>query len=134
MNTITSSQIRPALIAFGCAFVLALSSFSTAGAADALTLQPRAEHAKSLPLVPKFEKGTEETGPHILTLTNTSKDSLKVDVLVHESVLVHSKPKDRTLAAQVIEAGKALTIEKLAATDKVTVTADGFEKLEIVVP
>jgi len=73
-------------------------------------------------------------GPYILSLTNTSKNALKVSVKIHLSVSFHANTKDRSISDHVIDPGQVWTIDDLAAADTVTVTADGFAPLELTVP
>lgn len=131
MKTNQVSSLRPAVLALGCALAFALTSVPTVYAADSST--PKAETMKALPLTPTFEKVTGEY-PYVLNLKNTSAAALTVSAIVHESVHVHSKAKERAVPAEVVKAGESCKIKDLAAGDKITVSADGFKTLELTVP
>jgi hypothetical protein len=126
MKAILVSLFRPALLALGCALVVA--AVPAAQAADA--------KAPALPLKASFEKSApgENGGPYSVHLVNTSAKALKVTAQVYYSVVSHQSAKTKTMPAQVVEAGKTLTIADLAIADKVTLTADGFEPLVVEVP
>jgi len=127
---------RTALIALGCVLSLTMAQIPAARAGDASsTLRPLDDKATSLPLTADFSKGTDPNiGPYILSLTNTSKDAIKVSVKIHLSVSFHANTKDRNVPDHVIGPGQVWTIDDLAAGDKVTLTADGFAPLELTVP
>ena len=119
------SLFKSALLTLGCALSLALFSVPALKAADT---------AKKLPLTATIEKAAhpaENTPPFILTLKNDSKASIKVSAKVLLSVVAHNVDKARIVPAQVIDAGKAITIADLAALDKVIVSAEGYAPLEI---
>ena len=104
-------------------------------AADAAAVPPPADKAPSLPLTATFEKGTAtDKGPYVLKLTNTSKDTVKVNAKILLSVAFHMGSKNWDLPEHAIEAGQVWTIPDLSAGDKITVTAPGFAPLELVVP
>ncbi len=127
---------RIALIALGCILSLTMAQIPAARAADInASLRPLDDKAPSLPLTADFSKGTDaNVGPYILSLTNTSKDAIKVSVKIHLSVSFHASTKDRNISDHVIDPGQAWTINDLAAADTVTVTADSFAPLELTVP
>jgi hypothetical protein len=141
MTTPALSSLRPALgrtmlLAFGCALGLVIMPVAALNAAESASLQPlAADKAPALPLSSAFAKGTgTENGPYVLTLTNTSKETLAVTVKVLLSVAFHADNKARNLPEHAIEAGQTWTVPDLAAADKVIVTAKGYAPLELTVP
>jgi hypothetical protein len=130
-----SAICRTALIALGCAFSLAIVPTPALKAADAAAVQTLTDKAPCLPLTAAFEKiAGAENGPYVLKLTNVSKDPLKISTKVLLSVAFHGSTKTRDVPDHVIDPGQVWTIPDLAATDKVTITAEGFAPLELVVP
>jgi len=127
---------KTALIALGCVLSLTMAQIPAAQAGgDSPALRPLDAKAPSLPITAVFSKAANpDAGPYVLSLTNTSKDALTVSVRIQLSVTFHADGKVRNLSNHVIDPGQAWTIENLAATDKVTVTADGFAPLELTVP
>jgi hypothetical protein len=135
--TITSPRFslrKSALLALGCAFCAAFVSVPALKAADAVTLQSLADAAPALPLSHSFTKVEGgEKGPYVLKLKNESSTDVTVTVKILLAVVFHAETKARNLPAHKIEAGKDWSIADLAAEDKVTVTAEGYAPLEIVV-
>lgn len=130
-----SAACRTALIALGCAFSLVLVSMPALKAADTAAVPPMAGKAPSLPLTTTFEKGTaREMGPYVLKLKNDSKDALKVNVKILLSVAFHMGSKHWDLPEHVIDPGQVWTVPDLSAGDKISITAQGFAPLELVVP
>ena len=127
---------KTAIIAFGCVLSLTMAQIPASRAADNTpTLRPLDDKAMSLPLTADFSKGSDANiGPYIVSLTNTSKDAIKVSVKIHLSVSFHANTKDRNISDHVIGPGQVWTINDLAAADTLTVTADGFAPLELTVP
>jgi len=123
MNTSNRSFTR-ALLALGCAFVLAI----------VLAPALKADKAPSLPLSASFEKvaGTE-TAPYVLTLKNDSANAVKAGAKVLLAVAFHAEAKARNVPEQVIEPGKTCKIADLSAGDRVVVSAEGFAPLELTV-
>lgn len=141
MNSSNTSRACPAfggiaLIALGCVLSLTMAQIPAARAGDnSPSLRPLDDKAASLPLTSDFSKGTDANmGPYILSLTNTSKNAIKVSAKIHLSVSFHANTKDRNISDHVIDSGQVWTIDDLAAADTVTVTADGFAPLELTVP
>ena len=141
MNSSNTSRACPAfggiaLIALGCVLSLTMAQIPAARAGDnSSSLRPLDDKAASLPLTSAFSKGTDaNVGPYILSLTNTSKNAIKVSAKIHLSVSFHANTKDRSISDHVIDPGQVWTIDDLAAADTVTVTADGFAPLELTVP
>ena len=138
MNTSTRSSTRAvlcssALLALGCAFVLALVS-APALRADAGSEKPMACKCPSLPLSASFAKTAgAENAPYVLTLKNDSTSTVKASAKVLLAVAFHAEAKARNVAEQVVEPGKTWTIDDLAKGDKVTVSAAGFTPLELTV-
>ena len=125
-----------ALFIFGAALLLPIASVSAAPAAETVTLHSLADKAPKLPLDSSFAKETsgENKGLYTLTLKNTSQNSVKVGGTIEQSVVSHNRPKTLPVEPQAIGPGKTRKIEGLAAHDKITLTADGFEALELTVP
>ena len=122
----TSALCKSALLALGVALSLVLVPATSLKATEA------AVAAKSLPLKHSFAKVEGETGPHTLTLTNTSKESIKVHVKILLSVYSHASDKAKNVE-ETVGAGKSWTITKLAALDKVAISAEGYAPLDLVV-
>ncbi len=134
MNTHSprSLPLRRAATVFAivCALTLGLAPLPALRAADEPAHKPA-----SLPLSPDFEKAADpDSGPYVLTLTNTSSATVTVSGKVLLSVAYHAESKARILPAHAIEAGKTWSIKGLAATDKVILSSPGFLSLELVVP
>ncbi|HET7537939.1 MAG TPA: hypothetical protein VFJ90_15875 [Candidatus Didemnitutus sp.] len=122
-------SLRKALLTLSLA--VGFVAVPLSAAANDVSLQARADKAAALPVMTAFTKAAEK-GPYHLTITNTSKAALKLSVTVAQSVQSHASAKTHTTTL-TIEAGKAGTVEELAAHDKVTLSAEGFEKLEVTV-
>jgi hypothetical protein len=127
------ASILSALAVLGCALAFAFASAPSARAAGTATLGALGDKAPSLPLTATFAKADADTGPFVLNLKNTSDGSLKVTVKILLSVYFHADSKARNLPEHTIDAGQVWTIPGLAASDKVTVTADGYAPLELTV-
>jgi len=123
-TNIASTLCKSALLALGVALSLVVVPAVTLNAAETAA-------AKSLPLKHSFKKVTGENGPHELKLTNTSKESIKVGAKVLLSVYSHASDKARVLPEETIAPGKYWTITKLAAMDKVIISAEGYAPLEL---
>jgi hypothetical protein len=126
---------RAVFILAGCTFSLALAQTSTLRAAPAAPAAASTEKAHALPLTATFAKVKGAEGaPYVLTLKNVSNETVKAKAKILLSVAFHADSKARNLPEHAIDAGKEWTISELAAADKVIVTADGFEPLELTVP
>lgn len=124
-------QIRSIVVA---AAVAALFLSPLARSADQVSAQPLAENAKTLPVTTAIEKGQpgpQYGAPYVLTVTNTSKAELKLKAVVAQSVVGHNRPKNLDLPEKALAAGAAWRIDDLAAEDKVTLSAAGYDKLEV---
>lgn len=135
MHFITPSFRRIASLALSAVVLLAVPAV----VASASALQPLADSAKKvapLPLSTSFEKGTpgENGGPYALKLKNTSDAALTVSATIIWSVASHNRAKTINLPPHEIAAGESWTIDDLAAEDRVILSADHFEKLEVKVP
>jgi hypothetical protein len=129
-----SAACRIALIALGCA-CLAIVQMPALKAADAAATTPMAIKAPSLPLTATFDKVVgAEKGPYVLKLKNDSKAELKVTAKILLSVAFHMGSKHWDLPEHVIASGQVWSIPDLSAGDKITVTAEGYAPLELVVP
>jgi len=124
MKTTLAFRFRPALIALGFAFGLLSVSLS---AADAM--------AQALPLTASFVKDTpgERGGPNAVILTNTSKETLNVKATILLSVAAHNTDRSVKLEGTV-EVGGNWKISDLAVEDRIILSAEGFENLEVTVP
>jgi len=132
MNTPIASLRRTTLgrsvgLAAGFAVALALNALAAAP-------QPVADELLALPVTVSFEKVTDDDGPYVMTVTNTSAAALTVKVVVHQSVQSHNRPKDVDHPVVTIDAGKSAAYKQLAAHDKAKISAEGFATVEIVVP
>ncbi len=124
-----------ALMALSCALCLAIVQIPAVKAADAVALRPVEDKAPSLPLSYSFEKVTDgENGPYLLKLKNTSNDAVRASAQILSSVASHENSKVRNIPEHAIDPGQVWTIDELAATDKVTISATGFAPLELTVP
>jgi hypothetical protein len=103
-------------------------------------MAPASVHAAAektpLPLKASFKKDTsgKNEAPIILHLKNESAAALMVSARIDLSIVVHSRPKTREIPAQKVAAGATLTIDNLAAEDKVTLSAEGHAPLVVVAP
>lgn len=135
MTTSQTPQLRFAAAALGCAFALALFQVPAAKAADSTPVVPGAEKAQSLPVTTTFEKvAVDGNNGYVLNVKNVSPDALKVTATIVPSVTFHANAKTKTLPAHVIDAGQVWTIGDLAAGDKLSFVAEGFDQLDITVP
>jgi len=117
------------------AALLALLAAAPASAVRANLPATAADAAAALPVTSNFTKVTVDgASSYVLKLTNTSSAPLKLSVTVVPSVNFHGSLKTTTLPDRVVEAGDTWAIEDLHAQDKVSVAADGFAKLDLVVP
>ncbi len=127
------------LAAFFRARGLFLSLFASA-LALAVVASPSFAQATAdkpvLPLKATFDKDTsgKHEAPMVLHLLNESKEEITVAAHIDLSVVVHNRPKTRDIPAQKVAAAGAMTIENLAPEDKVTLTAEGYAPLVVVVP
>jgi len=119
--------------ALGMALGLAIACSPAVRADGAPAPSRLADKAPSLPVSYTFEKVTDESGPYVLHLKNTSSAALTVNAQVTSSVTFHANSKTRTVTGH-IDPGQVWTVTELAASDKVVVSADGFEPLELTVP
>ncbi len=122
-----------AVLVIGSAFILPVAA--SAKPSDSANGAAMADRGGPLPLKATFEKNASATteGPYVLTLTNTSHKTLKVSAKVDQDVTAHNRPKSRDLGPQEIAPGKDWKIDDLAALDKVTVKAHGFQPLKLTV-
>jgi hypothetical protein len=123
-----------AAIALSCAFGLALIQVPAMRAADSTVMRPLDDKLPSLPFAATFDKGDGDNGPYILSLKNTSGDSIKASGSVLLSVAVHNNAKTRDIPEHTVGRDEVWTIPGLAAGDKVTIAASGFSPLELTVP
>ena len=54
--------------------------------------------------------------------------------MITPSVVFHADAKVKTLPTHALDAGQIWTIKDLSAGDKLSISADGFSKLELTVP
>lgn len=118
-----------AVLVAGCALALTVTVTPAVHAETA-----PAAAAKALPLKASFRKDKKaEAGQYVLTLKNTSDAPLKVTAQVLLAVAFHATDKARNLPEETIAPGKSWKITDLAVDDKITVKADGYEPLQLVV-
>jgi hypothetical protein len=99
-------------------------------------LPAAAAGAKSLPVTTTIEKGEpgpEFGGPYVLVVKNTGDAALKLKAVIAQSVVSHNRPKTIERPDHEIAAGGTWKITDLAVEDKVTLSAPGHDKLEVVV-
>jgi hypothetical protein len=130
----TSHILRSSLAALSGAFALALYQAPSARAANEITLQTLDDKAATLPVTATFAKTEGEDGPYVLSLKNTSSESIKVSVKILLSVYFHADSKAKNIPEHAIDAGQVWTVPGLAANDKVTVMSTGFAPLDLTVP
>lgn len=99
-----------------------------------LSAAPKSDDAAPAPVSVSFAKAADDTGPYIMTVANTASDEIMVKVSVLLSVQVHNQAKTREVPEKKLAAGESMTVEGLAATDKVTIDVKGYAPLEIIVP
>lgn len=130
------SLLHRPLAALVVGLLVTVFALPAATAADTATPPPAEKKAPSLPLTASFAKGTpgEFGGPYAVTLTNTSSKALKVSATIIQSVTSHNRPKTIELPAQEVAAAGTWVINDLAVDDRIVLSADGFEKLELKVP
>ena len=132
MNT-SNRSFTHALLALGCAFVLAIV-LAPAGRAEAGSAPPITSEAPIAPLSASFAKvAGAETAPYVLTLKNDSAKAVTASAKVLLAVAFHAESKARNVPEQVVEPGKTWTIADLAKGDRITVSAEGFAPLELTV-
>jgi hypothetical protein len=90
----------------------------------------------ALPLKVTFERDTsgKNEAPMVVHLANESKQELTVSAHIELSVVVHNRPKTRDVPAQKVPVAGAMTIENLAPEDKITLSAEGYAPMVVVVP
>ena len=134
-SIVRPAKFSTALLALACALCLGAMPVPAATAADTPMLRSLDDKAPALPLTPTFKKvDTGEDGPCELILENVSKDTIKASGKLYPSVGIHSDTKEKTLSEHVLAPGDTWTIPGLAATDKLTIIADGYAPLELTVP
>ncbi|MFZ5495432.1 MAG: hypothetical protein ACOZE5_08865 [Verrucomicrobiota bacterium] len=111
--------------------LLALPAVSAAGA----DTRPLADQAtKALPVTTTIEKGQpgpEFGGPYVLVVKNTSGAVLRLKATIAQGVVSHNRPRTFDLPEHALEAGGTWKIADLAVEDKVTLNAEGHQKLEV---
>jgi len=130
----SAPRFAGSIIALGFALGLAVFPATAARAADAAALRPLDNPLPSLPFTATFDKADGDSGPYVLSLKNTSGGPIKASGTVFLSVASHGDKKTRDIAEHVTGPAEVWTVPGLAATDKVTITADGFSPLELTVP
>ncbi len=116
------------------ATALALATIPATAQADKPS--PTLAETAVMPLKASFEKDTsgKNEAPMVLHLKNESSKAITVSAEIELSVVVHNRPKSRSVAAQTVAAGAVLTIDNLAPDDKLTLSAEGYAPLVVVVP
>lgn len=141
MNATLNPPVRPAIrriarLLLGATLLATIAALPSAKADPSPALTALADKGPALPVATAFSKDTsgKTEGPYVLTLTNTSRESLKLHVKIDESVLVHNRANTRKLPAHELAAGAEWKIDDLAAGDKITIHSKGFAPLELTVP
>ena len=80
------------------------------------------------------DKADGDNGPYVLSLKNTSGDSIRASGTVQLSVASHGDKKTRDIPEHVVGRAEVWAINGLAAGDKVTIVAQGYSPLEISIP
>ena len=132
--TLRPRPFAAAMAAIAVVCALALVHGPAARAAGSIPLASLDDKAPSLPVATSFAKAEGEDGPYVLSVKNTSGSSVSVSAKILLSVYFHADSKARNIPAHAIDAGQTWTIPGLAASDKVTLSADGFAPLELTVP
>ncbi len=134
-HNITPKVSLKLFAALAVAGALLLPVAASATPTDASAPHRMADKGGVLPVKHTIEKNAAAKpteGPYVVTLTNTSAHVLKLTVKIDMSVAVHNRPKDKDLT-QELAPGKEWKIDDLAAEDKLTVKAEGFEPLKLTV-
>ncbi len=127
--------LTPSRSLFAAAGLLAALAVAPTPAARATLPAAPVDTAAALPVSTTFSKvSVDGANSYVLKLTNTSAADLKLSVTVVPSVTFHGTVKSSTLPAKVLPAGGTWAIDDLHAQDKVSVSADGFAPLDLVVP
>jgi hypothetical protein len=139
MTTPNRSFLRPVLnrslaVALACSFGIPLLPIQAVGAPAMGTLSPLDDHLQPVPMTSSVDKADGDNGPYVLTLKNTSNDSIRASGTVQLSVASHGDKKTRDIAEHVVGRAEVWTIPGLSAGDKVTITAEGYSPLVIPVP
>ena len=131
MNTpiaFTSRATALRAIVLAASFLLGITVNSAQAA-------PKSEDSKpAAPVSVTFEQSAGENGPYIMTVANKGSDEIKVKVSVVASVQAHNKPKKREFPQTSLAAGKGMTVNEVAANDRVMVRVKGYAMLELVAP
>jgi hypothetical protein len=112
-------------------FLLPAPCARASGAADLIPLD---DHLQPVPMTSSVDKGDGENGPYVLSLKNTSGDSLRATATVQLSVASNGDKKTRDIGENVVGRAEVWTIPGLAAGDKVTIFVQGYSPLEISIP
>ena len=135
MNTPISLRLRFTALVLSSVFAVITLPVLTAADSPTPPTSP-GKKLPSLPLTATFGKGTpgENGGIYALTLKNTSTKSLTVKATIIWSVTTHTREKTIELPAHEIVAGGTWTIDDLAFDDRIIVSAEGYEKLDLKTP
>jgi hypothetical protein len=134
MNTRPLFRRRVAAIVLSAVF--ALTTLPAVTAAEATPPPSTDKKLPALPLTTTFGKGTpgENGGIYSLTLKNTSDKALTVKTTIIWSITSHNRARTIELPAREIAAGGTWTISDLSFDDRVIVSAEGYEKLDVKTP
>lgn len=127
---------RSGLLIVACALACVVPSPTISAAATDRAESSAIEQPQALPVSVWFEKAVPEDSetPMILRLKNEARESMSVGATIETSIVVPNRPKSRTVPPQVVPPGGTLSIDKLAPDDRVTLTAEGFDPLLVIVP
>jgi hypothetical protein len=133
MISINTSHNRLAKIALASCCLFAALVALPAPALQAADAPASTDKASNAPLEATFEKTSADKTPYVLHLKNTSSQELTVSGKILLASAFHSESKAKMLKEHKIAAGKTWTIKNLSVDDKVTVTAAGYDPLQLTV-
>jgi hypothetical protein len=125
--------LRPAAAA-ACLLGFALFHGTLASSSAAPALVALDDKLPDLPFTSDFSKGDGDNGPNVLTLKNTGNADIRASGTVALAVASHGDRKTKDIPEKVVGRDESWTITSLASGDKVTITADGYAPLVLMVP
>lgn len=134
VSVLRSVLNRAAPVALALSLALAFFPIPAAKAAEAAAMRPLDDQLQPVPLTPSVDKADGENGPYVLSLKNSSGDSIRASGTVQLSVASHGDKKTRDIPEHVVGRAEVWAISGLAAGDKVTIMAQGFAPLVVAIP